>query len=164
MVPGRCQATIYIYDTVWCHIYPYTWELSWCQLLFITGSTISLKTKDCQFDNFVITGNTISCHNYGVTSDEKLVKLTIFCFQWEGCHNDNSWCFQWWQRWHHNSLHSMYVSPCFNELMKQLWKSHVNMVTAIRWKRSQRLSIGWLAKFDWQSRVCQEIIARNWIV
>ena len=41
-----------------------------------------LKTKGCHFDNFVITGGTVSCHYNCATSDDKVVKLTIFCFQW----------------------------------------------------------------------------------
>ena len=36
----------------------------------------ALETKDCQLDNFVVTGGT-----HGATSDEKFVKLTIFCLQ-----------------------------------------------------------------------------------
>ena len=51
-------------------------------------TTLSLKTKDCQFDKFFITGDTIIMTTYGVTSDDKVVKLTIFCFQWYGAAND----------------------------------------------------------------------------
>ena len=43
----------------------------------------SLKTKGRQFDTFVVTGGTVSCRNvvmttYGATSDDNVVKLTIF--------------------------------------------------------------------------------------
>ena len=38
------------------------------------------KTNDCRFDNFVVTGGTVSCR-YD-TRHDKVVKLTIFCFQW----------------------------------------------------------------------------------
>ena len=40
----------------------------------------SLKTKDRQFDNFVVIGGTVITPTYGATSDDKVVKLTIFCF------------------------------------------------------------------------------------
>ena len=46
---------------------------------------MTLRTKDCQFDNFVVTGGTLMT-TYGATSHDKVVKLTIliFCFQWTG--------------------------------------------------------------------------------
>ena len=39
---------------------------------------LPLKTKDGQFDNFVIIG--VVTTTYGATSDDKVVKLIIFCF------------------------------------------------------------------------------------
>ena len=51
----------------------------------------SLETKDRQFDNLVVTGGTASCRNdkqvvamttYSSTRGDKVVKLTILCFQW----------------------------------------------------------------------------------
>ena len=42
-----------------------------------------LKPKGRQFDNFVVTGGTIGCNdNLRCTIDDKVVKLTIFCFQY----------------------------------------------------------------------------------
>ena len=51
-----------------------------------TAVNKSTKTKDRQFDNFLITGVTLSNENkrmttYGATSDDEVIKLTIFCFQ-----------------------------------------------------------------------------------
>ena len=69
-----------------------------CDVLVITIGTP--KTKDHQYDNFGITAGTISCHydnlqchqwcqscqinfmtTYDATSEDKVVKLRIFCFQ-----------------------------------------------------------------------------------
>ena len=43
---------------------------------------MTLKTKSRQFDNFIFTGGTVSCHSYGATSNDKVIKLTTFRFQW----------------------------------------------------------------------------------
>ena len=51
---------------------PVTSSLAWWQLT----TTTTGKTKDRQFDNFVVIAGTISCHC------EKVVKLASFCFQW----------------------------------------------------------------------------------
>ena len=40
---------------------------------------ITLKTKDRQFDNF---GDIVSMTTYHATSDNKIVELMIFLFQW----------------------------------------------------------------------------------
>ena len=49
----------------------------------LASCLISPKTKDRQFDNFVVTGGTVSCHmtTYSATSDNKVVKLMTFCFR-----------------------------------------------------------------------------------
>ena len=41
-------------------------------------------TKGRQIDNIVVTGGTVSCQmtTYGVSSDDNIVSLTNFCFQW----------------------------------------------------------------------------------
>ena len=56
-------------------------------LNFMYWCTVTLKRKDPQFDNFVITGGTVSCRNDN-----------LWCHQWwQSCRNDNLWCHQWWK-------------------------------------------------------------------
>ena len=54
----------------------------------VLGSSLlfeySLKTKDRQFDDDVVTDGTVSCHDdnfWGAINDDKIVKLITFCFQ-----------------------------------------------------------------------------------
>ena len=57
--------------------------------------------KDRQFDNFVITDGNKSCHNDNLCaiSDDKVVKLMVFCFYWMHI------CF----------TRPQWVSPCCND-------------------------------------------------
>ena len=56
------------------------------QLLCFFVNWIYQKTESCHDANFIIIGDI------------------------RGCHNDNLWCHQWWQSWHHdNSLFSVFT-------------------------------------------------------
>ena len=41
-----------------------------------------ITEKNRQFDNIVATVGTVSCRKNKATSDNKAVRLTIFCLQW----------------------------------------------------------------------------------
>ena len=47
-------------------------------------NTVTLKRKGRQFDNFFVIGGTVSCRNDNLRCHQwqKVVKLTIFYFQW----------------------------------------------------------------------------------
>ena len=76
------------YNELLHHKYHKSWVTEWLKFKDIWTP----KRKDRQFDNFVITGGTVSClknnlrcHQWwqlGATSDDKVVKLKNLCFQW----------------------------------------------------------------------------------
>ena len=84
----RCPGTTLLNDTHREVRYSDVPWASWCRQSPANGlfaqhqSFASLKTKDRRFDNFVVTGGTVSCHFDNLrTSDDKVVKLMTFCLQ-----------------------------------------------------------------------------------
>ena len=95
-----------------------------------------LMTKGRQFDNFVVTGGTVSCHNDNLQCHQwqQIVKLTIFCFQ----------CPSFWRDIHH-WVHlkvkwrlPMSCSRCFHKMFSPLvytlwtwWRHQMETIPAL---------------------------------